>query len=137
MANKRFTDEEIIQALHDSYGIMTQAANRLGCSDKTIQRAVQANPDVAMAREDARKQIVDLAEHQLIGQIREGNIAAILFTLKTLGRSRGYSERHEIGLALSAEVTHLVSQLGIDKQDVLREFEALVREEAKRLTDGG
>lgn len=36
--------------------------------------------------------IVDLAEEALIRLIKKGNVAAILFVLKTKGKSRGYSQ---------------------------------------------
>lgn len=45
---------------------------------------------------DAREAMVDVAESEALKQIKLGNTAIIIFTLKTLGRNRGYVERQEI-----------------------------------------
>jgi len=42
-------------------------------------------------------------------------------------------KRHDIGLALSPEVQAMAQQLGINKADIVREFEALIRSEAERV----
>ena len=43
----------------------------------------------------ARESSVDLAESELMKAIRAGNMTAIIFFLKTQGRSRGYVERSD------------------------------------------
>ena len=37
-----------------------------------------------------------MAESEALKQIKQGNTAIIIFTLKTLGKSRGYVERTEV-----------------------------------------
>ncbi len=46
---------------------------------------------------EARESSIDLAESKLIEAIKAGNLTAIIFFLKTQGKSRGYSERSEFG----------------------------------------
>ena len=46
--------------------------------------------------EEARESLVDDVESELQKQIFKGNIAAIIFFLKTQGKSRGYVERQEL-----------------------------------------
>lgn len=48
------------------------------------------------AIEDIDEYLLDLAEAGLINHIEKENIAAVIFFLKTKGRSRGYSERREV-----------------------------------------
>ena len=45
---------------------------------------------------DAREDALDLAESKLMEAIRNGNLTAIIFFLKTRGKSRGYSERGDL-----------------------------------------
>jgi hypothetical protein len=43
-----------------------------------------------------RDVLLDMTEAKLFEQVNRGNITAIIFTLKTLGKSRGYIERQEV-----------------------------------------
>ena len=47
------------------------------------------------AIEEGRNQLLDLAEKRLFDLVNEGHPSAIIFTLKTLGKHRGYIERQE------------------------------------------
>ena len=46
--------------------------------------------------DEERETLIDFAENQLFQQVKDGNITAIIFTLKTIGKSRGYVERQEV-----------------------------------------
>jgi len=43
-----------------------------------------------------REKRIDIAEGQLWRLVQEGNLGAVIFFLKTQGKSRGFTERHEI-----------------------------------------
>ena len=49
---------------------------------------------------------------------QEGNITAIIFTLKTLGKSRGYVERQEVtgaeGKPVETKITEIVIRKEVD-----------------------
>ena len=45
---------------------------------------------------EARESLIDDAESELQKQMFKGNIAALIFFLKTQGKSRGYVERQEV-----------------------------------------
>ena len=46
--------------------------------------------------DDFREELVDIAENKLLESIQKGDITAIIYTLKTLGRYRGYTEKLEM-----------------------------------------
>ena len=75
--------------------VVTSAAKRLGCNPKTVYRSIERYPALKDVLSEARESSVDLAESKLMEAIEEGNITAIIFFLKTRGKSRGYSERSE------------------------------------------
>ena len=51
----------------------------------------------------ARETAIDHVESKLMGAIDDGNVTAIIFFLKTQGKSRGYTERSEPGLTTDDE----------------------------------
>lgn len=95
-SGKQYTTDEIIQALDASRGGVFLAAEKIGCSYKTIERRakdVQAVQDVI---DKWRGRRVDRAEMALDSALAKGEPWAIVFTLKTQGKRRGYVERQEV-----------------------------------------
>lgn len=90
------TDEQIAHALRLQRGNISAAAEALGVARSTIHRRINTNPELDAICTDARENLIDVAENALLKLINEGNVAAVIFALKTQGRSRGYSERLEI-----------------------------------------
>lgn len=132
----------IIQAIHETRGKITLAIQLLQQTDTPISRATlyryaRQYADIQEAIEESRndfdESMVDIAEWKLREALKAGEQWAIKYTLSTKGKDRGYVERHDIGLALSPEVQAMAQQLGINKADIVREFEALIRAEAERV----
>lgn len=99
MATEIFSPAEIIQALRDSKGIKLRAAQRLGCTRGTIDNYCKRYPEINEAYLDARESTVDMAEDRLFQKaVVEGDTTALIFILKTLGKSRGYIERQEMAV---------------------------------------
>ena len=90
------TSKEIIEAIHETKGIVSVAARRLGISRKAIYDARDKYKGVAEALEDAREAMTDFAEGQLYKNIQKGDTTSIIFYLKTQGKARGYVERQEV-----------------------------------------
>ena len=82
-------------ALIKANGIYTDAAKILDCDRTTVSRFVDRNPKLLDDLEKARAGIVDLAENRLFEEIKNKNVTAIIFALKTLGKDRGYTSRSE------------------------------------------
>ena len=132
---RRYKAQDVADAITKSKGMITYAAKMLGCNRSTVHSYVN-NFDVCReAVDDARAGMLDNAELQLANQIQDGNITAIIFYLKTIGKHRGYIERHDIGLAISPDTLKLANELGISESDIVREFEALIRAEAEKISD--
>lgn len=128
----QFGREKIEKAISGSMGIKTAVARRAGCSVGTIDNALQRWPELAKQLEEERESIIDLAESQLVRAVNDGEMRAILFTLETLGRNRGWTKRQEITGAdgvplLSPEVAEMIRARGLDAAEVVRQFEAMVR----------
>lgn len=93
---EKFTATQIIKALREKHGNISSAARYLGCDRHTVSRYIALYPSVKAVADEERETLIDFAENQLFQQVKDGNITAIIFTLKTIGKRRGYVERREI-----------------------------------------
>lgn len=98
----RLTKTKIKKALIDCKGNVTDVAKSLNCTRKTVYNYINKYDDVKEARLDATEAAIDYVENKLFSKIEEGNITAIIFYLKTIGKTRGYIERHEFAGAKDA-----------------------------------
>lgn len=120
------------KAIQQSYGIKSAVAEMVGCSRQTVDNALERWPELAVMLDYERHNIVDAAESKLIYALNAGDMRAILFTLETLGKSRGWTRRTELtgadGAALiSPEIAQLIHAMGMDVSEVARQFEVMVR----------
>ena len=99
-------------ALTAAGGLVTSSAKRLGCNPKTVYRYIERFPALKDVLTEARESSVDLAESKLIEAIKDGNLTAIIFFLKTQGKSRGYSERNEFGHPTDGEPVKFTINIG-------------------------
>ena len=92
----RKSKKAIIEAIKDSGGIMSTIARRLGVTWHTADTWVKQYDETKQALQDEREAILDLAESTLFRNIKDGNSQDAKWLLSTMGKNRGYSERHEI-----------------------------------------
>jgi len=85
----------MIEALQATKGMAHLAAKRLGCSHETVTNYCRRYPTVQAAKDAERGVMVDEAELRLWAAVQAGQPWAIAFTLRTLGRHRGYVEHVE------------------------------------------
>jgi len=111
---EKYTSDKMINAIREKHGNLSAAARYLGCSRNTIARYIENYPTVKAVYDEERETLIDFAENQLFQQVKDGNITAIIFTLKTIGKSRGYVERQEV---TGAEGGHIVVRLVGDDHD--------------------
>lgn len=93
---EKFTTSQMIDAIREKHGNMSAAARHLACDRHTVERYIEKYPSVKAVYEEERETLLDFTENQLFQQVKDGNITAIIFTLKTIGKHRGYVERQEV-----------------------------------------
>ena len=86
----------LVEAMHNSLGIVTDACKIVNLSRKTYYEYYNTDTEFKKAIDQIPDMVLDFAESQLHKLVREGNVAATLFLLKTKGKKRGYIERQEI-----------------------------------------
>jgi Bacterial regulatory protein, Fis family len=96
MANPKYTDDQIEAALRASAGILSAAAVKLGCTPRTVRNYLDRSEQLRDVEAEILDQNLDLAETKLLTAIRDGNLTAVIFYLKTKGKARGYTERAEV-----------------------------------------
>lgn len=90
------TVKRAIEAIKESRGFVSKAANLCDTSRTTFHAMINDHPTLREAVEDARESNKDFVENKLMVSIDEGNVTAIIFYLKTQAKDRGYVERQEI-----------------------------------------
>lgn len=90
---ERYTAQQMIDALHETKGMVSLAAKRLGCDPHTVYRYIREYPTVAHAQKLEREAMTDVAELALYKAIKDGEGWAVCFYLKCQGKERGYVER--------------------------------------------
>lgn len=86
----------LIAALKDTDGNMAAAARRFHCNRTTVWQYVNEDPELRELVDELSETFIDEAENKLYEAIRDGNVVATIFFLKTKARHRGYSERLEL-----------------------------------------
>ncbi|HQM65783.1 MAG TPA: helix-turn-helix domain-containing protein [Anaerolineaceae bacterium] len=92
----RITDKQIEHAIKQTAGNVSQAAKALQVSRTTVHKRIAKSEKLREVLRDTREELIDIAESALRREVLDGNITAIIFTLKTQGKARGYVERQEV-----------------------------------------
>jgi hypothetical protein len=87
----------IKEALTKANGNMSEAARILGCARSTVYERCIAKPELMQISLDNREALLDMAENKLEEAVQDGKPWAIAMVITKLGKTRGYSERQEIG----------------------------------------
>lgn len=101
---KQATVEQACAALMKTRGNISAAARLLGLTRMAFDHEyVQKIPEVMQAKDQARQIILDVTEDILEKQIRKAQPWAVCFTLKTIGKNRGYIEHPAAGMIDAAD----------------------------------
>ena len=129
MANKpRYTAGQVAAALLECRGMMYLAAKRLGCDPETIRNYCKRYQTVEQAKQDARGELLDMAELKLWAAVQRGEAWAIAFALKTLGRNRGFVEKLDLTLQIEQVAQRVAAEVGLSAAAVLAEAQQLLAE---------
>lgn len=85
-----------IEALYKNKGNVSVACSAVGIGRKTFYDWKKDDKQFAEAVDNVGDFVVDHVESKLHAAIDNGEVAAIIFYLKTIGKRRGYIERQEI-----------------------------------------
>jgi hypothetical protein len=88
--------EQVITQIETASGNVSVAAKNLRVSRTTLYKFINDHSTVKAALDEAREKMIDNVESSLYNQALSGNTAAMIFFLKTQGKSRGYVERSEL-----------------------------------------
>ena len=116
---------ELVDALAAHHGLIGPAAESLGGAPLTIRRRAAASPAIAAALAEARERTIDLAEQRLYDAIDRGELQAVMFVLKTLGKGRGYSEKLELVTDARQHAERIAAAEGLDANELIREAERI------------
>ena len=94
-AKQKYTQQQIIDALRETKGMIYLAAKRLGCEAKTIYNYRDRYAAVRAEMEQQDGEVDDAAEMVLYKAIMAGEPWAVQFRLRTKGKGRGYVERSQ------------------------------------------
>jgi hypothetical protein len=119
MKGPKFTQKQVETALEQCAGVLSAAAAKLHCAPTTVTNYVNRSKRLQKRLKEIIEENLDLAESKLLLAIRDGNMTAVIFYLKTKGKHRGYTERSDAGPAAAQPVD--VSKLSdAQLQDILQ-----------------
>lgn len=117
MIKLRGKKKKLLEALHNSLGVVSAACKEVNISRDTHYRWLREDenykdwvnliPDVKL----------DFGENALLKQIQAGNTPATIFFLKTKGKSRGYGESQQIEMNTNVRGDLQITQLLKDIKD--------------------
>jgi hypothetical protein len=93
---RKYTAEQMIEALEASRGLIAPAARYLGCKRDTVRAYIEEYPEVARIKKDMEEVGLDISENSLLNAAERGEAWAVCFHLKTKGKHRGFVERAEL-----------------------------------------
>ncbi len=88
--------ENMLKALEKSLGVVTTACKKANVGRRTFYDWLEKDPEFKKAVQEFQDVALDTVESKLYDLIKEGNVTATIFYLKTRGKKRGYIERQEI-----------------------------------------
>jgi len=95
--NKRILKKEtFLAALLSSDGNISKACGQTNISRTTIYDWIKKDDKFQEKVSYVNEELLDMAEDQLLTMIRNGNLTATIFYLKTKGQARGYIEKQYV-----------------------------------------
>lgn len=95
MKTEKYTIEQVKTTLEGTGGLIALAAAQLGCSRATVYNYIKRYPELEEVVNGEREKLIEEAIVGLRAGIGKGEPWAVCFTLKTLGKDWGFSERTE------------------------------------------
>lgn len=88
--------DTVVTLIKDTKGNISAIADAFGVGRNSIYSFCKStHPELWDMIQEQRAELVDIAESMLLKNVKAGREASVFFTLKTLGKDRGYVERQE------------------------------------------
>jgi len=87
--------DAIEKAIKKNKGNLKTAAEVLGCTRQALHLRVKKSKKLQQVIHDERQGVIDVAESALYNRVLDGDMRAIEFTLRTIGKDRGYVEKRQ------------------------------------------
>jgi hypothetical protein len=88
----RITYEEVLEAIRNCRGLLTSVSRQLGISTYYVKQIFSKHKSLRQEFDEYREAFLDEVEQALYGKVLRGDTTAMIFTLKCLGKGRGYVE---------------------------------------------
>jgi hypothetical protein len=89
--------QRVVDAIMRHHGVLSCVARDVGVTRRAIELRIASDPEFwRPIVDDARASMIDTAEKNIYGAVETGDIGVSMWVLKTVGKSRGYSERTEL-----------------------------------------
>lgn len=89
---KRYTREQVLEAIRQSRGIVSHVAKRLGCAWATARAYIEKWEETKRAFVDEQETLLDELESTLLDLALAGDLGAIKWWLSHKGRHRGWGK---------------------------------------------
>lgn len=94
--HRNFKKKDVLDAIADSYGIVSTVAARLHCNWHTADEYIKKWPETIQALKDEEESKLDYVEGKAIKAIENNDGAMIRFFLSTKGKKRGFTYEDKI-----------------------------------------
>lgn len=95
-AATKLRKKHLLEAMEKTAGVVQAACAMAKVSRETYYKYLREDEEFRKVVERLKDVGLDHAEYELFKLIKKGNVAAIIFYLKTQGKKRGYVERQEV-----------------------------------------
>jgi len=92
----RVSTTKLVEVIRKSRGIVVAICKNVGISRQAFYKRIEKDHELKYELDLARDELCDFAEGKMWKLIENGNLQAVMFVLRTLGRHRGYVEKTEI-----------------------------------------
>lgn len=125
------TAELVAVAIYEARGMLSVAARKLGTSSRVVKSFIRESDLCAAAVEEANEMLLDFAEAKLYQKIKAGDIASIIFYLRTRGKMRGYTEKPN---EKDEEMRRKQEESRLDAQESANRLKLRLEEVRQRIT---
>ncbi len=86
--------KKFLEVLKNNAGLVYASCSKFGITAPTYYNWIRDNEEFAQEVHSIKETLIDMAEGTLYEKIKQKDLTATIFFLKTIGRNRGYIEKY-------------------------------------------